>query len=229
MTLHRSLQSSRCLRSCWCEMTGKWRTRTDGLRQLWSAQVFTKDFHSTLSHVLSDSHNRQTDVCFVRLVATVFLSIKWVVISHLNGRVHLMLLSWAAVNSCLKISRKHHDFMESYGYNLWRSDNFMTSEAGWDESSVCRIICYPGSHTHWQWYSALLLAAITAMKFKVWIQTAFVFSFQKIRCFVLSSIDPSPASRKCLLRPGRELISVEWRNSAYISDTRRLSLDNMRW
>ena len=186
MTLHRSLQSSRCLRSC-CEMTGEWRTRTDGLRQLWSAQVFTdaEDFHSTLSHVLSDSHNWQSDVCFVRLVATVFLSIKWVVISHLNGRVHLMLLSWAAVNSCLKISRKHHDFMESYGYNLWWSDNFMTSEAGWDESSVCRIICYPASHNHWQWYSALLLAAITAMKFKVWIQTAFVFSFQKIKCFVL--------------------------------------------
>ena len=189
-------------------------------------RTFTQ-LYPTYSQTLT-TDNLMSDVCFVRLVATVFLSIKWVVISHLNGRVHLMLLSWAAVNSCLKISRKHHDFMESYGYNLWWSDNFMTSEAGWDESSVCRIICYPGSHNPWQWYSALLLAAITAMKFKVWIQTAFVFSFQKIKCFVLSSIDPSPASRKCLLRPGRELISVEWRISVYISGTGPLSLDNMR-
>ena len=224
MTLHRSLQSSRCLRSC--EMTGGV-TDTDGrvASALISSSVYGWLSLNFIPRTLRLSQ-LTSDVCSVRLVATVFLSIKWVVISHLNGRVHLMLLSWAAVNSCLKISRKHHDFMESYGYNLWWSDNFMTSEAGWDESSVCRIICYSGSHNHWQWYSALLLAAITAMKFKVWIQTAFVFSFQKIKCFVLSSLDPSPASRKCLLRPGRELISVEWRN---ISDTGPPSLDNMRW
>ena len=131
-------------------------------------------------------------------------------------------LGWAAVNGCLKISRKHHDFMESYGYNLWWSDNFMTSEAGWDESSVCRVICYPASHTHWQWYSALLLAAITPMKFKVWIQTAFVFSFKKIKCVVLSSIDASPASRKCLLRPGQSLlVSSDRAHSSLLSSHQR--------
>ena len=52
------------------------------------------------------------------------------------------------------------------------------------------------------------------MKFKVWIQTAFVFNFKKIKCFVIVLYrrrDATPARRKCLLRlgPGLELIRVE--------------------
>ena len=52
------------------------------------------------------------------------------------------------------------------------------------------------------------------------------FSEDKMFCAVLSSIDASPASRKCLLRPGQSLLVSSDR--AHSSAHTREPVDNMR-
>ena len=108
----------------------EWRTRTAGLRQPRSArtQVFTDDFHSTWSHVLSNPTYE------ILMSASVLFQLFFCLLNDLSFLQSMedciKCCSTARLSmAAFKISRKHHDFMESNSYDLWWSDNFMTSEA----------------------------------------------------------------------------------------------------